>query len=76
MPRTGDCVELWQVEREVRLEFLPAWAFKQSHAINASFLPQNTFLKAPPQVAVDIELLLERSVLGVPLRFCVIPEPI
>ena len=33
-------------------------------------------LKAPPQAAVDIELLLKRPVFGIPPRFCVIPKPI
>ena len=76
MPRAGDCVELRQVEGEIRLEGQPALALKHSHAINAPFVPWNMLLKAPAQAAVDIELLLERSVLGVLLRFCVIPEPI
>ena len=33
-------------------------------------------LKAPPQAAADIELLLKRPVFGIPPRFCVIPKPI
>ena len=76
MPRAGDCVELRQVEGEIRLEGQPALTLKHSHAINAPFLPRNMLLKAPPQAAIDIELLLKWPVFVIPPRFCVIPKPI
>ena len=41
-------------------------ALKKSHAINAPFVPWNMLLKAPPQAAVNIELLLKRPVFGIP----------
>jgi hypothetical protein len=51
-------------------------ALKQSHAINTPFLLRNMLLKAPPQAAVEIELLRERSLFAIPPCFCVIPKPI